>query len=52
MGSDEQTNANTKQNKQTENKQIKKIQVQEQWNFNLSFSSGVTPSVSSPGVGI
>jgi uncharacterized protein YggL (DUF469 family) len=45
MGRDEQTNK--KQNKQT-----KKLHVQEQQNFSLSLSSGVTPPASSPGVGI
>jgi hypothetical protein len=34
-----------------ERKRKKKFRVQEQWNFTLS-SSGVTPSSSSPGVGI
>jgi hypothetical protein len=29
-----------------------KLQVQEQQNFSLSLSSGVTPLASSPGIGI
>jgi hypothetical protein len=32
--------------------QLKKHQVQEQENFSLSLSSGVTPLASSPGMGI
>jgi hypothetical protein len=42
-------------NKQTinkTNKQTKKLHVQEQCNFSLTLSSGVTPPASSPGVGI
>jgi hypothetical protein len=45
MGRDEQTNK--KQNKQT-----KRLQVQEQKNFSLSLSFDVTPPASSLGVGI
>jgi predicted RNA-binding protein YlxR (DUF448 family) len=46
-------NGKRKYNKKLEKiyKSIKKIQVQEQWNFSLS-SSGVIPSASSPGVDI
>jgi hypothetical protein len=40
-------------NKQTKSKQqTKKLQVQEQQNFSLGLSSGVTLPASSPGVGI
>jgi hypothetical protein len=44
-----QINQLDEMSKQTRNKQ--KLQVQDQWNFSLS-SSSVTPSISSPGVGI
>jgi hypothetical protein len=46
MRRDEQTD------KKQMNKQTKKFQVQDQLNFSLSLSSGATPPVSSPGVGI
>jgi uncharacterized membrane protein len=42
---------NKQTNKQKETKK-EKHQVQEQQNFSLSLSSGVTPLASSPGVGI
>jgi hypothetical protein len=55
MGREEQMSTNKqtnkKQNKQSNKHTQKNLQVQEQWNFSLC-SSGVTPSVSSPGVGI
>jgi hypothetical protein len=41
---------NEETNKNQTNKQ--KLQVQDQQNFSLSLSSGVTPPVASPGVGI
>jgi hypothetical protein len=46
MGRDEQTNK--KQNKQTN----KNLQVQEQYDLNLSLSSGIGPPAFSPGVGV
>jgi hypothetical protein len=47
---DKHTHTNKQETKQT-NKHTKKFQVREQQSFSLS-SSGVTPSASSPGVGI
>jgi hypothetical protein len=43
--------ANSEQYKHLERGKKFFFQVQEQWNFSFS-SSGVTPSASSPGVGI
>jgi hypothetical protein len=48
---DEHTQTNKQETKQTNKQTQKKFQVQEQYNFSPS-SSCVTPSASSPGVGI
>jgi hypothetical protein len=47
MGRNEQTNKQKPTNQPNKN-----LWVQEQQNFSLSLSSGVTPPASSPGVGI